>query len=538
MIGYDARHNSDVFARDTAEVMTGAGLTALRAAPPAAHADPRLRDPRARLRRRRDGDRQPQPAARQRLQGLPRRRQPDRAAGRRRDRRPDRGRRAGRRRPARSRRQGPRARRSSTATSTPSPGWSSDGPRDLEIVYTPLHGVGGVPVERVLEAAGFDAPSVVEQQEQPDPDFPTVAFPNPEEPGAMDLAMALAERNGADLVVANDPDADRCAAAVPGPHGWRMLRGDEVGALLAHALLRDGQAGHLRLQHRLLEPAREAGGRGRPAVRRDAHRLQVDQQGRRPRLRLRGGARLLRRPRQRARTRTASRRCCCSASSPPRPRPRAAPWSTSSTTSRSPTACTPPTSSRCGSPTSARSRPRWRGCAPLPRPSSAGCAVEAVDDLALGSAELPPTDGLRYRLADGARVDRAPERHRAEAQVLPRGRRAGRPGGRRRRRPDRGRRPPGRAAQRHQGRRRASETQGQATSQTTNASTSSGAAGELRPGPGAPYARPAPAAPASRSRTPWRSRASCARCRSGSRRTPGALGSDAGARPAAPRRGP
>ncbi|WP_395657606.1 phospho-sugar mutase [Nocardioides sp.] len=112
-----------------------------------------------------------------------------------------------------------------------------DGPRDLELVYTPLHGVGGTTVLRVLEAAGFREPAVVAQQEQPDPDFPTVAFPNPEEPGAMDLAMALAEERGADLVVANDPDADRCAAAVPGPHGWRMLRGDEVGALLAHALL-------------------------------------------------------------------------------------------------------------------------------------------------------------------------------------------------------------------------------------------------------------------------------------------------------------
>src|SRR4051794_528289 len=68
-----------------------------------------------------------------------------------------------------------------------------DGPRDLDIVYTPLHGVGGTTVLRVLEAAGFREPAVVEQQEEPDPDFPTVSFPNPEEPGAMDLAMALAE---------------------------------------------------------------------------------------------------------------------------------------------------------------------------------------------------------------------------------------------------------------------------------------------------------------------------------------------------------
>ena len=116
-------------------------------------------------------------------------------------------------------------------------GLAHDGPRDLSIVYTPLHGVGGTTMAQVLETAGFDAPHVVEQQEHPDPDFPTVAFPNPEEPGVMDLAMALAERHHADIVVANDPDADRCAVAVPGPRGWRMLRGDEVGALLAHHLI-------------------------------------------------------------------------------------------------------------------------------------------------------------------------------------------------------------------------------------------------------------------------------------------------------------
>jgi phosphomannomutase len=120
---------------------------------------------------------------------------------------------------------------------------AGDGPRDLRLVYTPLHGVGGASVVQVLETAGFDAPYVVEQQEQPDPEFPTVAFPNPEEPGAMDLALALARQRDVDLVVANDPDADRCAAAVPGPHGWRMLRGDEVGALLAHHLLSTGRTG-------------------------------------------------------------------------------------------------------------------------------------------------------------------------------------------------------------------------------------------------------------------------------------------------------
>ncbi|MCO5323008.1 MAG: phospho-sugar mutase [Nocardioidaceae bacterium] len=112
-----------------------------------------------------------------------------------------------------------------------------DGPRALKIVYTPLHGVGGAATVELLQRAGFAAPHVVPAQAEPDPDFPTVSFPNPEEPGAMDQAMALAEEVGADLVVANDPDADRCAVALPGPHGWQMLRGDEVGAILAHHLL-------------------------------------------------------------------------------------------------------------------------------------------------------------------------------------------------------------------------------------------------------------------------------------------------------------
>ncbi|MEV5002782.1 phospho-sugar mutase [Nocardioides sp. LML1-1-1.1] len=122
-------------------------------------------------------------------------------------------------------------------------GIAGDGPRDLAIVYTPLHGVGASALPSVLETAGFDAPAIVTEQEQPDPEFPTVAFPNPEEPGAIDRAIALAEATDADLVVANDPDADRCALAVPGPDGWAMLRGDEVGALLADHLLRAGRAG-------------------------------------------------------------------------------------------------------------------------------------------------------------------------------------------------------------------------------------------------------------------------------------------------------
>jgi phosphomannomutase len=112
-----------------------------------------------------------------------------------------------------------------------------DGPRDLRIVYTPLHGCGGEVMRRAMQATGFRAPEAVSEQAAPDPDFPTVAFPNPEEPGAIDLAMSLAQREEADLIIANDPDADRCAVGAPTPAGWRMLTGDEVGALLATHLI-------------------------------------------------------------------------------------------------------------------------------------------------------------------------------------------------------------------------------------------------------------------------------------------------------------
>jgi phosphomannomutase len=242
VIGYDARHNSDVFARDTAEVMTGAGLRALVLPRPlptpllafaiqdlgsvagvmvtASHNPPQDNGYKVYLG---DGSQIVPPADEEiaaqitavgAVGDIPR---------------------------------GPGGEVLGDAILDRYLGsvvdLAGDGPRDLTVVYTPLHGVGGSSVVRALEQAGFATPHVAVAQAEPDPDFPTVSFPNPEEPGAMDLAMELAVEVGADIVVANDPDADRCAVAVPGPHGWQMLRGDEVGALLAGDLLRQGREG-------------------------------------------------------------------------------------------------------------------------------------------------------------------------------------------------------------------------------------------------------------------------------------------------------
>jgi phosphomannomutase len=113
----------------------------------------------------------------------------------------------------------------------------------LRIVHTAMHGVGTEIVVRAFAKAGFEPLISVSRQAAPDPRFPTVAFPNPEEPGALDLALALAQERDADIVIANDPDADRCAVAVPDRGNWRMLRGDEVGVLLADALLSRGVRG-------------------------------------------------------------------------------------------------------------------------------------------------------------------------------------------------------------------------------------------------------------------------------------------------------
>jgi phosphomannomutase len=237
VIGYDARHNSDVFARDTAEVVTGAGLQALTLPRPlptpllafairdlgcvagvmvtASHNPPQDNGYKVYLG---DGSQIIPPADAEiaaRITAVGAVADIPRGDG--------------------GEVLGDEVLDRYVATVVDLAG---GGPRDLDLVYTPLHGVGGAVALSALRQSGFAEPHVVVAQAEPDPDFPTVPFPNPEEPGALDLATELAAGVGADLVVANDPDADRCAVAVPGgPHGWQMLRGDELGALLAQHVL-------------------------------------------------------------------------------------------------------------------------------------------------------------------------------------------------------------------------------------------------------------------------------------------------------------
>ena len=245
IIGYDARHQSDIFARDTAEIMAGAGFQALITPGPvptplvafgighlgcvaavvvtASHNPPRDNGYKVYLG---DGSQIVPPAdaeiadriqvvARHRLDDVPRSGDVIVLGS-----------------------ELETAYRARVAGLVP-----AAAPRDLRWVYTPLHGVGGGVVERVVADAGFAGPIVVQAQAEPDPDFPTVAFPNPEEPGAIDLALASAEQGGADLVIANDPDADRCAVAAVVGGRWRMLRGDELGTLLGEHALRTGVRG-------------------------------------------------------------------------------------------------------------------------------------------------------------------------------------------------------------------------------------------------------------------------------------------------------
>ena len=126
---------------------------------------------------------------------------------------------------------------STTGAKSPRPG-PTLAPRTATIVYTPLHGVGGKILNRLCAQANHSGLVTVPEQAAPDGKFPTVSFPNPEEPGALDLALSLAGELDARLVIANDPDADRLAAAVPIPGGWRLLSGNEIGVLLGDYVLR------------------------------------------------------------------------------------------------------------------------------------------------------------------------------------------------------------------------------------------------------------------------------------------------------------
>jgi phosphomannomutase len=117
--------------------------------------------------------------------------------------------------------------------------------KSIKVVYTPLHGVGWATVEPLFARAGSESLITVDQQIQPDGSFPTVAFPNPEEPGALDLAFAKATDYKADLIIANDPDADRVAIALPTENGWQRLTGDQVGLILADEIAKTASSGTL-----------------------------------------------------------------------------------------------------------------------------------------------------------------------------------------------------------------------------------------------------------------------------------------------------
>ena len=284
-----------------------------------------------------------------------------------------------------------------TWTALPSP-WSEPRPPRAALGATPpMHGVGG---ERWCRGAvagpASPPPAWSPSRQQPDPDFPTVAFPNPEEPGAIDLALALAERIDADLVVANDPDADRCAvAAAASTVDWRMLRGDELGALLGDDALRRGVRGHVRLLDRLQLAARR---RWRPRTgsrSRHADRLQVDRSG--------AGAAFG--------YEEAIGYCVDPAAVPDKDgisalvrvlalaaelkAAGADRWRTGWTRSRGPTGCTPPTSCRSGVEDLAVITDAMAPPARAPAADARRRGRRRSIDLADGLDELPPTDAVR-----------------------------------------------------------------------------------------------------------------------------------------------
>jgi phosphomannomutase len=129
-----------------------------------------------------------------------------------------------------------------TATRAIAANFNVAGRDELTICYTPMHGVGAGVFEELLESEGFTRVHPVTAQEQPDPNFPTVSFPNPEEPGALDLAQKLASEVDADIIIAHDPDADRLAIALPKDGGWVNVTGNEVGAILGASIAESAHA--------------------------------------------------------------------------------------------------------------------------------------------------------------------------------------------------------------------------------------------------------------------------------------------------------
>jgi len=287
------------------------------------------------------------------------------------------------------------------------------GPRALTMVHTSLHGVGNEVVQRAFAGAGFAAPVVVPSQSEPDPAFPTVAFPNPEEPGAIDAALALAAEVGADLVLANDPDADRCAAAVPdpaavsdaNPGGWRMLRGDEVGALLgAHLLARgvdaDAVFANSIVSSRLLAALARAAG-----VRHEETLTGFKWIARVPGLRYGYEEALgycVDPEHVRDKDGVSALLMLCELAAATKAEGRTLTDLLDDIAVEHGLHATDQVSVRVSDLADIdRAMEQLRG---NPPDQLGGLAVEQIDDLTEGSEDLPPTDGLRYRLADGARV--------------------------------------------------------------------------------------------------------------------------------------
>jgi phosphomannomutase len=245
VVGFDARHNSDVFARDTAEILSGMGITAHLFAFPtptpvlafavrhlgtdagvmvtASHNPPADNGYKVYLGGSDEGSQIVPPADEEIHAAIMASHQAHKANS---------------------------ITRSSNvhslgsevvkayreATKRVAAGFEASGRDQLTICYTPMHGVGAGVFEALLEQEGFTSVHPVVSQEQPDPDFPTVSFPNPEEPGALDLAQCLATEVNADIIIAHDPDADRLAIALPRDGRWVNLTGNEVGAMVAASI--------------------------------------------------------------------------------------------------------------------------------------------------------------------------------------------------------------------------------------------------------------------------------------------------------------